>query len=50
MNESGETGLPYDIEVELESSEEGRASHRLCQLEGLGRYLQSKPIKLFIIL
>ena len=96
VNESGETGLPYDIEVELKSSEEGgdskvfievkstsssskdvvnfswselkfaeekcesyhlyrvynagRASHRLCQLEGLGRYLQSKPVRLFIIL
>ena len=23
VNESGETGLPYDIEVELESGEEG---------------------------
>ena len=104
VNESGETGLPYNIEVELESSEEGdvngdskvfievkstssnskdvvnlsfswselkfveekcesyhlyrvynagRASHRLRRSvggEGLGRYLQSKPVRLFIIL
>ena len=98
MNEGQETGNPYDIEVELESSSEddgdkkrvyievkstssgdkdlvnfswselkfaeekcesyhlyrvynaGRASHRLCQLEDLGRFLRNKPLRLFFLL
>lgn len=97
VNETAETGKPYDIEVELEASEDnddntriyievkstssskkdlvnfswselkfaeekcgdyhlyrvynaGRDSHRLCQLEDLSQYLQSKPIRLFFIL